>query len=163
MDVPARSGRNRGVSTGSAGPAADQGAVPPQLSRRSGQPAALTGAEAVYRKLFDSFDRDRDDKVSQWAVLSRLQGCGLLPDDPRIQEALAGLTATEGTSKQISFGQFKALARHNSSLIQRAIAGNLAVPDFPALTGDLDRMYAELLPVTSGSVADYIPQLRPDQ
>jgi glutaminase len=166
MDVPARSGRNRGVSTGSAGPAADQGAVPPQLSRRSGQPAALTGAEAVYRKLFDSFDRDRDDKVSQWAVLSRLQGCGLLPDDPRIQEALAGLTATEGTSRQISFGQFKALAKHNSSLIQRAIAGNLAVPDFPALTGDLNRMYAELLPVTSGSVADYIPQLRridPDQ
>ena len=166
MDVPARSGRNRGVSTGSAGPGADQGAVPPRLSRGSGQPAALTGAEAVYRKLFDSFDRDRDDKVSQWAVLSRLQGCGLLPDDPRIQEALAGLTATEGTSKQIGFGQFKALARHNSSLIQRAVEGNLAVPDFPALTDDLDRMYAELLPVTSGSVADYIPQLRrvdPDQ
>ena len=166
MDVPARSGRNRGVGTGSAGPGADQGAVPPWLSRGSGQPAALTGAEAVYRKLFDSFDRDRDDKVSQWAVLSRLRECGLLPDDPRIQEALAGLTATEGTSKQISFGQFKALARHNSSLIQRAVEGNLAVPDFPALTGDLDRMYAELLPATSGSVADYIPQLRrvdPDQ
>jgi glutaminase len=166
MDVPARSGRNRGVSAGSAGPGADRGAVPPQLSRGSGQPAALTGAEAVYRKLFDSFDRDRDDKVSQWAVLSRLRGCGLLPDDPRIQEAMAGLTATEGTSKQISFGQFKALARHNSSLIQRAIEGNLAVPDFPALTSDVDRMYAELLPVTSGSVADYIPQLRrvdPDQ
>ena len=43
-------------------------------------------------------------------MLSRLLGCGLLPDDPRIQEALAGLTATEGASKQISFGQFKALA-----------------------------------------------------
>src|SRR5579872_6168254 len=159
MDVPARSGRNRGVSAGSAGPGADQGAVPPQLSRRSGQPAALTGAEAVYRKLFDSFDRDRDDKVSQWAVLSRLQGCGLLPDDPRIQEALAGLTATEGASKQISFGQFKALAKHNSSLIQRAVEGNLAVPDFAALTADLTRMYDELLPVRSGAVASYIPQL----
>ncbi len=166
MDVPARARRNRGVSTGSAGPGADQGAVPPRLSRGSGQPVALTGAEAVYRKLFDSFDRDRDDKVSQWAVLSRLRGCGLLADDPRIQDALAGLTATEGTSKQISFGQFNELARHNSSLIQRAVEGKLAVPDFPALTGDLGRMYAELLPVTSGSVADNIPQLRrvdPDQ
>jgi len=99
-------------------------------------------------------------------VLSRLQGCGLLPDDPRIQEALAGLTATEGASKQISFGQFKALAKHNSSLIQRAVEGNLAVPDFPALSSDIERMYGELLPVRSGSVADYIPQLRrvdPDQ
>ena len=166
MDVPARSGRNRGVSTGQVRPGADQGTVPPRVTRGPGQPAALTGAEAVYRKLFDSFDRDRDDKISQFAVLSRLRGCGILPDDPRIQEALAGLTATEGASKQISFGQFKALAQHNSSLIRRAVEGNLAVPDFPALTGDLDRMYAELLPVTSGSVADYIPQLRrvdPDQ
>jgi glutaminase len=144
------------VTAGSPGP----GAVRPRSSRSSGQPGAPTGADAVYRKLFDSFDRDRDDKVSQWAVLSRLQGCGLLPDDPRIQEALTGLTATEGTSKQISFGQFKALARHNSSLIQRAVEGNLAVPDFPALTGDISRMYGELLPVRSGAVADYIPQLR---
>ena len=99
-------------------------------------------------------------------MLSRLRGCGLLPDDPRIQEALAGLTATEGASKQISFGQFKVLAKHNSSLIQRAVEGNLAVPDFPALSSDIERMYGELLPVRSGSVADYIPQLRrvdPDQ
>jgi glutaminase len=154
------------VITGSAGPDAGKGAVPARSSRGSGQPVSLTGTEAVYRQLFDSFDRDRDDKVSQWAVLSRLQGCGLLPDDPRIQEALAGLRATEGASKQISFGQFKALAKHNSSLIQRAVEGNLAVPDFPALSSDIERMYGELLPVRSGSVADYIPQLRrvdPDQ
>jgi glutaminase len=166
MDVPARARRDRAVITGSARPDAGKGAVPPRSSRGSGQPVSLTGTEAVYRQLFDSFDRDRDDKVSQWAVLSRLQGCGLLPDDPRIQEALAGLTATEGASKQISFGQFKALAKHNSSLIQRAVEGNLAVPDFPALSSDIERMYGELLPVTSGSVADYIPQLRrvdPDQ
>src|SRR5215813_13992183 len=160
MDVAERAGRDRAGTTGPAGPGAGQGAVPVRSSRRSSQPGAPKGTDAVYRKLFDSFDRDRDDKVSQWAVLSRLQGCGLLPDDPRIQEALTGLTAREGTSKQISFGQFKALARHNSSLIQRAVEGNLAVPDFPALSGDIGRMYAELLPVRSGSVADYIPQLQ---
>ena len=49
---------------------------------------------------------------------------------------------------QISFPQFKALARHNSSLIRRAVEGNLAVPDFAALTADITRMYGELLPVT---------------
>jgi glutaminase len=160
MDVAERAGRDRAETTGPAGPGAGQSAVPARPSRRSGQPGVPKGADAVYRKLFDSFDRDRDDKVSQWAVLSRLQGCGLLPDDPRIQEALNGLTATEGTSKQISFGQFKALARHDSSLIQRAVEGNLAVPDFPALTSDITRMYDELLPVRSGAVADYISQLK---
>src|SRR5215470_9687859 len=105
MDVAERAGRDRADTTGPAGPGASQGVVPARSSRRSGQPGAPKGTDAVYRKLFDSFDRDRDDKVSQWAVLSRLQGCGLLPDDPRIQEALTGLTAREGTSKQISFGQ----------------------------------------------------------
>ena len=80
-----------------AGARAERGST--RLVRGAPAPAAVIGIDAVYRKLFDSFDRDRDDKVSQWAVLSRLRGCGLLPDDPRIQEALAGLTATEGTSK----------------------------------------------------------------
>ena len=85
---------------------------------------------------------------------------GLRPDDPRVAEALAGLRAGDASARRIDFGQFKAQARHNSSLIRRAVEGNLAVPDFSALTGDLDRMYGELLPVRSGAVADYIPQLR---
>jgi glutaminase len=166
MDVPARAGRDRAVSTASAGPGAGKGAVPPWSSHGSGQPVSPTGAEAVYRQLFDSFDRDRDDKVSQRAVLSRLLGCGLLPNDPRISEALAGLAGADGGSRQLSFGQFKALVRHDSSLIRRAVEGNLAVPDFAVLTADIERMYGELLPVRSGSVADYIPQLKrvdPDQ
>jgi glutaminase len=117
------------------------------------------GTEAVYRKLFDSFDRDKNDRVSHWEVLSRLQRSGLLPDDPRIQEALTGLRSAD-TNKQLDFAQFTALARHNSSLIQRAVEGNLAVPDFTALTGDFERIYRELLPNRSGAVADYIPQLR---
>jgi glutaminase len=136
------------------------------LSGTAGEPAVPAGAEAVYRKLFDSFDRDKDGKISHWQVLSRLQRSGLLPDDPRTQDALTGLRGADDTSGQIGFGQFKDLARRDSSLIRRAVEGNLAVPDFPALTSDVDRMYAELLQVRSGAVADYIPQLRrvdPDQ
>ncbi|MFZ0753200.1 MAG: hypothetical protein WAN00_05480 [Trebonia sp.] len=54
--------------TESAGPDAGKGAVPPRSSRGSGQPVSPTGTEAVYRQLFDSFDQDRDDKVSQWGT-----------------------------------------------------------------------------------------------
>ena len=128
--------------------------------------AAAIGTDAIYRTLFDSFGPDRDGRISHWEVLTRLQRSGLQPDDPRIAEALAGLTAADGSSRRIDFAQFKALARHNSSLIRRAVEGNLAVPDFAALTADIARMYEELLPVRSGSVADYIPQLArvdPDQ
>jgi glutaminase len=124
------------------------------------------GTDAIYRSLFDSFNPGSDGRISPLEVLSRLERCGLRPDDPRIAEALAGLADGDGGSRQISFAQFKALARHSSSLIRRAVEGNLAVPDFAALAADIARMYDELLLVRSGSVADYIPQLKrvnPDQ
>src|SRR5215468_3352820 len=133
------------------------------VSRSAGEgdaPGAVTGVEAVYRTLFDSFDRDNDDRISHWDVLARLQRAGLLSDDPRIQDALTVLANVEGGAKRITFAQFKQLARRNSSVIQRAVQGSLAVPDFAALSADLDRMYRELLQVQSGTVADYIPQLR---
>jgi glutaminase len=125
-----------------------------------GRSATATGTEAIYRKLFDSFSPDKDGRISQWEVLTRLQRSGLQPDDPRIAEALAGLDGRGSRSVHLTFDQFKALARHNSSLIRRAVEGGLAVPDFAALTADINQMYAELLLVQSGAVAGYIPQLR---
>lgn len=126
----------------------------------AGQPAAALGTDAIYRKLFDSFNPGKDGLISQWEVLTRLQRSGLQPDDPRIAEALAGLKAADDTSRRISFDQFRTLARHNSSLIRRAVEGNLAVPDFSVLVSDIGQIYTELLAVRSGSVASYIPQLR---
>jgi hypothetical protein len=99
--------------------------------RAAERPTAAIGMDAIYRKLFDSFNPDKNRRISQWEVLTRLQRSGLQPDDPRIAEALDGLKAADGTSRRIDFGQFKALAKHNSSLIRRAVEGNLAVPDFP--------------------------------
>jgi glutaminase len=129
------------------------------------RPDGTAGPDAIYRRLFGSFNPDPDGRVSPLELLNRLERSGLKPDDPRIAEALSGLASADG-SRQISFAQFKALAQHNSSLIRRAVEGNLAVPDFAALTADITRMYDELLSVRSGSVADYIPQLKrvdPDQ
>jgi glutaminase len=160
MGAPARARQHRTDITTPTGPGSRKGASPARPAHRDDQPTAPTGAEAIYRKLFDSFDHDKEDRISHWEVLSRLQRSGLLPDDPRIQHALTGLREADGTSKRLDFQQFKDLARRNSSLIRRAVEGNLAVPDFPALAGDIDRMYRELLPIRSGSVADYIPQLR---
>jgi len=130
------------------------------------RPDATAGADTIYRSLFDSFSPDKNGRISPLEVLSRLERSGLRADDPRIAQALTGLAGADGGSRQISFTQFKALAQHNSSLIRRAAEGNLAVPDFAALTADITRMYDELLPVRSGAVAGYIPQLKrvdPDQ
>ena len=108
---------------------------------------------------FDSLNPDSGGRISPLEALSRLERFGLRADDPRIAEALAGPAGADG-SRRLSFAQFKALSQHNSSLIRRAVEGNLAVPDFATLTAFITRMYDELLPVRSGAVADYIPQLR---
>jgi len=160
MGAPTRARQDQAAITKSAGASSVKGRAPARSPHGVSHLTASAGAEAIYRKLFDSFDRDANGKISQWEVLSRLQRSGLLADDPRIQAALAGLRAADGTSKQIGIQQFTDLARHNSSVIQRAVEGNLAVPDFPALVSDIERMYRELLPIRSGAVADYIPQLR---
>ena len=102
------------------------------------RPDTTAGTAAIYRRLFDSFNPDSRGRISPLEVLSRLERAGLRPDDPRIAEALTGLVGAEGGSRQITFTQFKSLAQHNSSLIRRAVEGNLAVPDFAALTADID-------------------------
>ena len=84
--------------------------------------ATQPGADAIYRSLSDSFNPDSGGRISPLGLLSRLERSGLRADDPRIAEALTGLAGTDGGSRQISFTQFKALARHNSSLIRRSRA-----------------------------------------
>ncbi len=71
------------------------------------QPAAAIGTDVIYRKLFDSFNPGQDGRISHWEVLTRLQRSGLQPDDPRVAEALAGLKAADGASRQIGFQQFE--------------------------------------------------------
>ena len=91
MGAPARARQHRTDIAKPAGPGSHEGAPPVRPASGDDQPTAPTGAEAIYRKLFDSFDRDKDGKISHWDVLSRLQRSGLQPDDPRIQHALTGL------------------------------------------------------------------------
>jgi hypothetical protein len=79
------------------------------LPRAADQPAAAVGAEAIYRKLFDSFGPENDGQISHWEVLARLQRCGLQPDDPRIAEALTGSrrpSAPPGGSTSASSGRW---------------------------------------------------------
>ena len=52
--------------------------------------ATQSGADGIYRSLFDSFNPDNNGRISPLEVLSRLERSGLRTDDPRIAEALAG-------------------------------------------------------------------------
>ncbi|MFI7339059.1 glutaminase A [Streptomyces sp. NPDC050085] len=107
-----------------------------------------------YRTLFDAFDDDHSQGLSRRELLTHLAAAGILEDDPRIQGMLAAAGDTE-----MGFEEFVKLVQEHSGLVQRAMRGRLAVPDFAAFAGDLDGIHRELLPLRGGAVADYIPQL----
>ncbi|NGO81780.1 glutaminase A [Streptomyces sp. YC504] len=117
--------------------------------------------EAAYRVVFDAFDDDRSETLSRRELVTHLTEVGILEDDPRIQGILAATADGDSgeNTREMNFREFISLIKEHSGLIQRAMQGQLAVPDFAGLVGDVHRMYREILPVRSGAVADYIPQL----
>ncbi|WP_416971707.1 glutaminase A [Streptomyces sp. 4F14] len=120
-------------------------------TRTTGEHGAVT---AAYRALFDAFDDDRSQTLSRAELVGHLGAAGIKEDDPRIRAILDAAGEAE-----MDFAGFVTLIQHHSGLVQRAMQGTLAVPDFTGLTAEVDRMYRETLPVRTGQVADYIPQL----
>ena len=53
------------------------------------RPDATAGTDAIYRSLFDSFNPDKNGRISPLEVLSRLERSGLQPGDP-LSDAKAG-------------------------------------------------------------------------
>src|SRR5262245_38917589 len=93
------------------------------------------GVDLEYRRLFASFGQSADGYISRKELFSKLHQCGILLDDPRIQETVRSLRQLDEPDK-ITFAQFKQIARQNSSLIKKAVQGHLAIPDFPELVAD---------------------------
>ncbi|GAA3080448.1 hypothetical protein GCM10020000_77880 [Streptomyces olivoverticillatus] len=100
-----------------------------------------------------------------------LREAGILPDDPRIAETVANLERVLPALSQaepllLTVAEFATATQRNRGIIERAVLGELAIPDFPALVGDLHRIHREVGTDRSGAVAEYIPQLArvdPDQ
>jgi glutaminase len=85
-------------------------------------PSAETSAtDASYRSLSDSFAPDSGDRISPLQVLARLKRCGLRPDDPRIADALAGLTGRGQPGR----AGFRGVHRRHRADVPRAAAGHL--------------------------------------
>jgi glutaminase len=112
-----------------------------------------------YRRLFDSFKQDTHGRISRMEIITRLRQSGIQPDDPRIVGMLESLEAEE-VGGQLDYSRFAQLCPRSGGLLARAITNDLAIPDFPAFVADITDIYDELVHVTRGDVADYIPQLK---
>jgi glutaminase len=108
------------------------------------------------RTLFLALDVDGDGRISARELLEALDRAGLRTDDRRLEASMSALGASPNP---LDFEHFCLVVRPNIQLIERAMQGQLVIPDFPSFSKDLAAIYAMALEQRSGEVADYIPQL----
>lgn len=120
------------------------------------------------RQLFQSLDFDNDQRVRRSDLVKALAEVGLRGDDRRLTESM---TALESYVKRVEEAEeakpeteiprdpFCRAIRHNILLIERALQGNMVIPDFPDFCGEVRGIYESTLENRTGRAANYIPQL----
>lgn len=78
--------------------------------------------------------------------------------DSRLAPLLSAWLADE-KPKNLDLSLFSKLVHHSFSLIEKAIQGNLVIPEFSDFLTDLHAIFLENKDNNEGKVADYIPQL----
>lgn len=94
-------------------------------------------------------------------LTSFLKDCGFpehSKDDPRLMPLFADLREATQDCGGLSCFELTDLKR-NHLLLQKALNGDLAIPDFKSFTQIVTRIYEECKTVDEGNVATYIPQL----
>lgn len=110
------------------------------------------------RRLFVSLDHERKGHVTRQEMTRALSRAGLDAQDTRLRECMAGLAAL-GDSDPIEYDQFCRIIRPNILLIERALQGNLIIPDFGEFAKEIEQIYKETRTIHGGDLARYIHQL----
>ena len=113
--------------------------------------------EREYR-LFWSLDAGNTGGVSVADLAEALSKIGLRDDDLRLRELFSGLE-DYGAGDRLGVDEFCALIRPNILLIEQALQGRLAIPDFSHFCSELTGVFEHARESRGGDVARYIPQL----
>ena len=106
--------------------------------------------------LFYSLCENGQDTIDKTQFKQALFDAGLSSLDYRLKSLFEKL---EKHGDQINFEEFKYFTRIGGLLAEKALRGELAVPDFRDFSRNLDKIYDEVLPNRSGDLARYIPPL----
>ncbi|NQY74697.1 MAG: glutaminase A [Candidatus Margulisbacteria bacterium] len=114
--------------------------------------------EITSGNLFRSLDFEGDGHILKKDIVDALESRGILMSDPRIKDTVKQLSKFKDT-ESINPKQFHDTIVQNITLIERALKGDLIIPDFPSVTGKIKEIFEEVASIKRGEVADYIPQL----
>ena len=107
--------------------------------------------------LFNLLDHEQKGKIGRDYVLSILKKNGLDHDDHRLSELIKFLN--ESSENDFSYEQIAPQLAHSNSLLERAIHGQLCIPEFAIFSEKIEDIFEQVKNNTDGVVADYIPQL----
>lgn len=117
-------------------------------------PASEISQEIVY--CFRSLDGNGNGRVRKKDLLTELKSTGLNPSDPRM---LSLYESAQEFPEILDLEAFQDLCKDQIVLVERALRGELIIPDFPEFCKDIDEIYHATKDLDGGQVADYIPQL----
>jgi glutaminase len=108
--------------------------------------------------LFESLDDDADGKVTKHDLFLALKQNGVQLDDPRLKETVTALAGHQDLQR-ITLEEFTEITNFNLTLIEKALTGQLSVPEFQAFCDDIIQIHDAAKPNEGGANANYIPQL----
>ncbi len=113
--------------------------------------------------LFFSLCENGQNFVESKKLKDALGNSGLKQNDNRLQSLFKRLEAHGDT---IVFEDFISIIRTSGLLVEKALRGQLALPDFIDFSKNLDKIFDEVKKLKAGELASYIPPLAevdPDQ
>ena len=109
-------------------------------------------------RIFNSLDIDSKGYIFKHNLIEALHDRGILTDDARIRQTTDGLKKyTE--KERLSAGIFRSLVLPHITLIEKALTGNLVIPDFKNFSSFITNLYNRTLQNKQGEVSSYIPTL----
>ena len=115
-------------------------------------------------RLFFALDDDADGSVPEADVRRALAAAGLVAEDDRLARLYAALSANAGSPLQLD--TFVRIVGTSGLLVERALQGGLAIPDFEDFAARVDEIFQVVAANTGGQQAQYIPplaQVEPEQ
>lgn len=119
----------------------------------------------VFQRLFVSLDTEGNGYISKEDIINVLEKRGIIKSDQRIAATIKELDRFSRSDK-ITLSDFVGVTQRNISIIERAIEGNLIIPDFDVFAEKIKEIHDRIIGNEGGDVARYIPQLarvNPDQ
>ena len=107
--------------------------------------------------IFFSLCEDGKKTVNKSKLKEAIFDAGLQINDFRLRSFFKKLDRQR--SNEIEFEDFNSIIKAGGLLIEKALRGELAVPDFRDFSINLDKIYDEIRPNRSGDLAKYIPPL----